>query len=573
MAADKLTAEAVAEQLARLREDYQARLPAELAALTALAAGFGGAESDRARLEELHQRLHKLAGSGGTFGLASLSARARALEQQSRQWLAGTLNEVAAEARQAFVGDVARLGEAASGVTDAPSPRAQAARPAPTPPGKIANIWLIEDDPETAEQLVRQLESFGYAVRHFTRVRDAEAAAQTRRPDMLISDIMFPQEGEDATQVLTERPALRMLGCPLLFISSNDDFPSRARAARIGAEGYFLKPLDVPRLVNRMTQIFDQRRAPPQRVLIVDDDVPLAAHYRLALIAAGMEAEVLHEPRNIIETVAAVRPELVLMDLHMPEYSGPELAGVIRQYERWTSLPIVYLSAETDLDRQIEALGQGADDFLTKPISDAHLVAAVRARVDRARQLDAQISRDSLTGLLKHASIKESVEVEVARMRRLGKPLSVAMLDIDHFKLVNDTYGHAVGDVVISAIAMLLRQRLRQTDIVGRYGGEEFLAVLPECDAHNAQQLLEDIRRRFAALVFSHQGQTFSCTLSAGLASSTYDPKAGKEEQLAQLFHDSELLVAADSALYSAKNAGRNQVRMDTASAPETARR
>jgi diguanylate cyclase (GGDEF)-like protein len=323
------------------------------------------------------------------------------------------------------------------------------------------------------------------------------------------------------------------------------------RAAQLGALGYFLKPLDVPRLVSRMTQIFEQQRAPAQRVLIVDDDRDLAEHYRLALLADGMDADVLQQPTSIMEKLAAYRPELVLMDMHMPDFSGPDLAGVIRQHDSWSSLPIVYLSAETDLDRQIEAMNRGADDFLTKPISDAQLVAAVRIRIERARHLDEQISRDSLTGLLKHASIKESAAIEVIRARRNGKPVSLAMLDIDHFKSVNDSYGHAVGDVVISSVAMLLRQRLRRSDVVGRYGGEEFVAVLPECDAGDAYLLMEDIRRRFASLRFSHEGKDFGCTLSVGLACSAAYPDSG----------GAALLVAADEALYVAKREGRNQVR------------
>ena len=293
---------------------------------------------------------------------------------------------------------------------------------------------------------------------------------------------------------------------------------------------------------------------PPQRVLVVDDDTDLAEHYRLVLLSAGIVVEVLHRPEQIIDRLGAFRPELVLMDLYMPDYPGQELAGVIRQYDNWASLPIVYLSAETDLELQIQAVGRGADDFLTKPISDAHLVAAVRVRIDRARQLSAQISRDSLTGLLKHAAIKEMVDIEVARSQRNGTLITVAMLDIDHFKTVNDTYGHAVGDLVISSVAMLLRQRLRRSDIVGRYGGEEFAVILPECSEEDAYRLIEDIRLRFSTVHFNHEGREFTCTLSAGLASSRKLPDHG----------GAELLVAADEALYVSKRGGRNQVQTAT---------
>lgn len=549
MSNEKTMAVAVAEQLARLRDDYLARLPAELTGLEALASGLSGSEIDRASLDELYQRLHKLAGSGGTFGLAALSVGACSLEQRVKGWLAESLDAVGAQARQTFARDVAALGNT---VTEAHA-TASAILPAnaASAPGQCVQVWLVEDDALLGQELVRQLESFNYVVRLFTRIGDAEAAAQTERPDMLLMDVMFEQERENSTEVFTLRPNLRALSCPLLFITAQDDFQSRVRASQLGAEGYFLKPLEVPRLVNRMVQVFEKLRAPSQRVLIVDDDADLAEHYRLALLAAGMEAEILQQPAAIMEKIATFRPELVLMDMHMPDFSGPDLAGVIRQHDNWSSLPIVYLSAETDLDRQIEAMNRGADDFLTKPISDAQLVAAVRIRIERARHLDEQINRDSLTGLLKHASIKESAGIEVIRARRIGKPVTLAMLDIDHFKGVNDTYGHAVGDVVISSIAMLLRQRVRQSDIVGRYGGEEFVVVLPECGAEDARLLLDDIRQRFAAVRFSYAQKDFTCTLSAGLACSAQHPDS----------NGAALLVAADEALYAAKRGGRNQVR------------
>lgn len=545
---DKLKA-AVAEQLDRLRKDYLERLPAELAELEALAAGLNGTEHDRDSLDELHHSLHKLAGSGGTFGLAALSAGARALEQRAKGWLAGALDAVDSQARHAFAADLAALSETLS-ASDVPKIATLPAR-SESEHGKTIQVWLVEDDALLGQELARQLESFNYEVSLFSRIGDAEQAAQAQQPDMLIMDVMFEREGENSTEVLAQYPHLRKLSCPLMFATSFDDFRSRVRAAQLGAVGYFLKPLDVPRLVGRMVQVFEQRRAPPQRVLIVDDDVDLAAHYRLALLGAGMEAEVLHQPDTIMEKISAFRPELVLMDLNMPEFPGPDLAGVIRQHDNWSSLPIVYLSAETDLDRQIEALDRGADDFLTKPISDAQLISAVRVRIERARQLAEQITRDSLTGLLKHASIKESAEIEVVRSRRSGKPVTVAMLDIDHFKSVNDSYGHAVGDVVISSVAMLLRQRLRQSDIVGRYGGEEFVAVLPECNAEQAFLLMDDIRQRFAAVRFSHEGKAFNCTLSVGVACSAQHPDSTGVA----------LLVSADEALYVAKRGGRNQVR------------
>lgn len=546
----------IAEQIIRLGNGYRSRLPAEFAELTALAEGLVrveiGGETARSNLEQMHVRLHKLAGSGGTFGLTDLSVVARSLEYQAKVLLSGTPGVTLGY--DEFVAGVKGLGSLMTGL----SLEVDKPKPVVTIQSLVSSqsltLWLIEDDVELGQELVRQLAFYNYAVHLFYRVDAAEKFALTASPDILIMDVNFDHEKVNTTSSLHRFPNLHKLNCPLVFISGLDDFRSRVRAARLGADGYFLKPLDLPRLVNRLVQIFERRHAPSPRVMIVDDDIVLATRYQLVLQGAGMEVEVLQKVTSIIERIANFRPDMVLMDMNMPEYTGSDLAGVIRQYDNWGSLPIVYLSAETDLSKQINALDKGADDFLTKPISDMQLIAAVRVRVQRARQLESQISRDSLTGLLKHASIKEAIEIEVLRSRRAEKPATVAMLDIDHFKNVNDLYGHAVGDIVISAVGILLRQRLRQSDIIGRYGGEEFAVVLPGCDAQTAYKLLDDLRQRFAAIKFSHEGKILNCSISIGLAcSAQFLGKTG-----------AELLALADSALYVAKKGGRNQVQEAT---------
>ncbi|MDP2107651.1 MAG: response regulator, partial [Rhodocyclaceae bacterium] len=443
----------VAAELARLRAAYLEKIPLEIGELVNLATGLTGPVEARPLLEALHQRLHKLAGSGATFGLKALGSEAHALERTVQAWLAADFGAVDAPQRQDFAAAVAALvgtldqGKARADITMA------ADREVPVDAEHRVKVWLVEDDRPLGETLARLLGQFGYDVRLFTRIDAAEAATRTERPDVLVMDVLFTDEGANATEVLLDRPTLQAVGCPILFVSAHGDFQSRVRAARLGAEGFLLKPLDVPRLVDHIERTLEARFATPYRVLIVDDDVDLAQHFKLVLSAAGMEVAVLNQPEAVIEAVSAFRPELVLMDMHMPGYSGPELATVIRHYDEWIGLPIVYLSAETDRDRQLQAMDRGADEFITKPISDTHLVTAVRARATRSRQLSDLMSKDSLTGLLKHARIKETIAIELARAQRSGKPLSVSMLDIDHFKSVNDTYGHAVGDRVIKALA------------------------------------------------------------------------------------------------------------------------
>ena len=162
------------------------------------------------------------------------------------------------------------------------------------------------------------------------------------------------------------------------------------------------------------------------------------------------------------------------------------------------------------------------------------------------------ITKDGLTGLLTHSNIKEMAEYELSRSKRTAITQSFAMLDIDHFKSVNDTYGHAVGDTVIASLATLLKQRLRTTDLIGRYGGEEFLVVLPECEIDEAVILLEKIRILFSEIEFHKDEQTFSCTISIGVASTSQFLSCESDE----------LINSADQALYKAKRSGRNKTVM-----------
>jgi diguanylate cyclase (GGDEF)-like protein len=193
-------------------------------------------------------------------------------------------------------------------------------------------------------------------------------------------------------------------------------------------------------------------------------------------------------------------------------------------------------------------MGRGGDDFLTKPIMPSHLVSSITIRAQRSRILREFMVRDSLTGLLNHTETKARLNLEVARAKRNGEQVTFAMLDIDHFKRVNDTFGHLAGDGVIKSISRLLQQRLRKTDIIGRYGGEEFAVILPNTGTFNAEKVLNEIRESFSNI--RHQGEKieFAATFSCGIAS------------FPQYQDPFQLNTAADQALYLAKDSGRNRL-------------
>jgi diguanylate cyclase (GGDEF)-like protein len=282
--------------------------------------------------------------------------------------------------------------------------------------------------------------------------------------------------------------------------------------------------------------------------MIINDDSGEAKEFSEALRNAKMLTQTISSPLNVLQPLEDFAPDLILLDYYMPRCSGSELARVIRQQEAYISIPIVFMAADSDQEKQIKALESGGDDFLIKKIPPAQLIAFIEARITRSRLLRSLMTRDGLTGLLNHTKTKEQLDLEIARARRRSGSLVLAMIDIDHFKLVNDTYGHPTGDRVLKSLARILQQRLRRTDIVGRYGGEEFVAILLDTEEKNAYRVLDEIREGFSQVEHQSEDKEFRVTFSCGLASFPS-------------FEDATSISdAADKALYEAKRGGRNRI-------------
>lgn len=541
---------ALQQHLQQLGQQFSERLRQELPSLAQLAGQLAGADDTRRKhlLQDLQQALHRLAGSAGTFGFTQLGLQARELEQLAERWLELQVRQQ--QGLNDFVAGLQALGEQPI-TADANDQTLDSGCKPPRYEEGSRIIYILEGEAVVGESMRQTLSNFGYQTEHFNSIAGLDAALLQKMPDALIIDAKLPGEGRCGLEYASQLRARMENPLPLLVLTDQqDDFATQLQAVRAGAMGLFSKPVDIPQLESRLERCFSQQSGEPYRVLIADDDHDLASRYSLVLRDAGMLVEILSEPAQIFAHLRDFNPEVVLLDVNMPECNGPELAQIIRCNDDWLRIPIIYLSAETDIGKQMNALIKAGDDFITKPISDNALVATVFSRAQRARLLSIALARDSLTGLLKHADIKEQVAIELERSLRSGDRTSVVMLDIDHFKRVNDEHGHAAGDNVIRALANLLRQRLRRIDSLGRYGGEEFLAVLPDCTPEQAYLIVDEIRQRFAELRFIADSVEFSVTLSAGIAGTDVNSDA---EQLRE---------RADKALYAAKHSGRNQVQI-----------
>ncbi|MBA4177052.1 MAG: diguanylate cyclase [Leptothrix sp. (in: Bacteria)] len=536
-------------KLEQLRAAYRSELAQRLEAMETCWLDVRGGHDAAARVEELQRLAHSLAGSAGTFGMAALGQAARVLEL-AISGLGGVATARDAQQRASIDADIAALRGHARQEPTAPAAAASPAARGGTA-GEAENrlLFVIEDDAALAKAIATQLGAFGWNVQRLANATAAREALQGTRPAALIVDMTLPEGLHAGPELISGIQRSTDSQLPHVIVSSHWDWNSRLAAARSGAEAYFVKPVDFAALTDRLDTL--TRRSPPQpyRVLIVEDTTVLAEHYAQVLADAGMEARVVVDATRLLEVLADFSPELVLMDLYMPACTGIEAARVVRQDPKFTGLPIVFLSTESGGAQQLAAMQTGADDFLEKPISDADLVAAVSVRAVRFRALAALIRQNSLTGLLNHITFKLQLEGEVSRVQRSGAMLTLAMLDIDLFKHVNDNHGHPVGDRVIHGLAQLLRKRLRRCDVIGRCGGEEFGVLMPDTPLAVAVRVMDAVREQFGHVHFaSAKHGPFRCTFSAGLAAFSDGVDEGS------------LLRTADEAPYVAKRSGRNRV-------------
>ena len=282
----------------------------------------------------------------------------------------------------------------------------------------MRNILLIESNAEEAESLTSQLRQFGYCVTHCATAEASIAAVSTVNPVALLVGLSAGDTAIGEIEEIGATAKQHDTYPPVIFLSPDAQITTRLAAVRAGATALLLKPASMLDLVDTLDPLTDETADEPFRVLIVDDDPRICKYYQMILSEAGMLSKVCNKPLEAFEVLSEFRPELIIMDLYMPECRGKELAAVIRQEPAFDSIPIVFLSAEDDLLKQLDVMTIGGDDFLTKPIRPEHLVMAVYTRARRFRSLRSLMLRDSLTGLLNHTTTKEHVDIELARMRR-----------------------------------------------------------------------------------------------------------------------------------------------------------
>lgn len=294
------------------------------------------------------------------------------------------------------------------------------------------------------------------------------------------------------------------------------------------------------------------------RVLIADDSATSRAMLRTALSHWGYDVVLAEHGAQAWEILAQPDPPpMAILDWVMPHLTGPEVCRRVREHRREPYTYILLLTSKNTKGETVEGLEAGADDYIVKPFDQHELQVRLRVGkrivdlqmdlLEAREELRDRANKDLLTMLPNRSAIASALDQELARCHRDRRTVGIVLLDIDHFKRINDTYGHFAGDAVLRETANRLRGSMRTYDQVGRYGGEEFLAVLPNCDLEQASSLAERMRRRLTAAPILADGHEIDVSASFGVTISDHSDR--QPEQFVRI---------ADEALYQAKASGRN---------------
>jgi two-component system, cell cycle response regulator len=450
-----------------------------------------------------------------------------------------------------------------------------------------ARVLVVDDVPANVRLLEARLSAEYFDVVTASCGQEALVVCERAECDLVLLDVMMPDmDGFEVCRRLKSNPATHHI--PVVMVTALDQPSDRVRGLEAGADDFLTKPIPemalIPRVrsLARLKVVTDELRmraltsreigiqSPERdavsdtgrngRVLIVDDRP--ASHERIsATLSKEHEVDVEPDPNQALFHAADGNYDLVIVSLGMENYDALRLCSQLRSLDRTRNLPILVVTEPDNNARMARGLEIGVNDYLLRPIDKNELLARVRTQVKKRRyterlrdsfQMSIEMAiTDALTGLSNRRYMESHLATLIEQAAARGKSLAALVLDIDYFKAINDSHGHDAGDDVLRDFALRIKRSIRGIDLACRYGGEEFVIIMPETDMAVAAMVAERLRRRIAADPFAIAQGTrhIPVTISIGIAG-----LRGKDDNAANL------LKRADEALYRAKRDGRNRV-------------
>jgi len=462
------------DALIDLQREYLSEFPDRLEELRTDISAFRALRPEAAA--SLKSRFHRLAATGGSYGFPDISVVAREMEQ----WMATKPAPGEAPRLDAAVDRLAALFRQA---------QAGLGKGAHVSGARRRATVILPATPDT-ERLIAALEAEGYAVRQSHRLEDPSEMSAGERPDLLVIGTAAG-EGDPSAIASVWTGRLNRPRAVVLIETLRAVDRLRAIASGVDAVVTLERMLEV---LPRYARTLARAGAPPSSILLVEHDADRAATITRSLEEANIRVVRCALAQSVQELLDREVPDLMLLATSLPDGDGTTVARIVREDPRFRMMPIVFTGPDIVKER-IAALQAGADDYLTTPPDPVLLLQAVVVRAERGRRLRELLFRDSLTGLLNHATLLAELEYAVDYGRRHGGPLSLLVFDLDRFHEVNERFGHLVGDQVLRHVANVFRSNVRASDLIGRFGGEEFAMVLRGVGAEGAAVVASKLRR------------------------------------------------------------------------------